>query len=359
MGAGRMKGEKLRVGVAGLGYWGPNLVRVLMENPRADVRYCCDLDPAKLAKLSVRYPTIQLTREYQDLLKSDIDAVVLAVPVEAHYPLTCQALQAGKHVFVEKPLAASSEQALEMIRLATESTLLLMVGHTFEYSPPVTTIKKLVDQSILGKILYATSSRVNLGLFQRTIDVIWDLVPHDFSILFFWLGESPTRVRTIGRACMHPHLCDVAFLDLEFPSGVVGHVEVSWLAPTKLRRTTLVGTERMILYDDVEATEKVKIFDRGVSLKEPETFGEWQLTYRLGDIVIPCLDNKEPLALEMEDFISSILEQRSPRADGWNGYRVVAAIEAAQRSLRNGGVYEPVLLHPDALAKPVSSSSGR
>lgn len=354
-----MKEEKLSLGVVGLGYWGPNLVRVLMENPRAEVKYCCDVDPAKLAKLSVRYPTIQPTPEYEDLLRSDIDVIVLAVPVDAHFSLACQALQAKKHVFVEKPLAASSEQALELIRLATESSRLLMVGHTFEYSPPVTTVKKLVEQNALGKILYVTSSRVNLGLFRKTIDVIWDLVPHDFSILFYWLGEAPTRVRTIGRACMHPHLCDVAFLDLEFPSGVVGHVEVSWLAPTKLRRTTLVGTERMILYDDVEATEKVKVFDRGVVLKQPETFGEWQLTYRLGDIVIPCLDNQEPLTLEMEDLVGSILEQRPPRADGWNGYRVVAAIEAAQRSLKNGGSYEPVLLHPDAMAGPVLSPTGR
>ena len=275
------------IAVVGLGYWGPNLLRVLGDQLDAEVRWMCDLDTDRLAKYRRRYPAARATTRIDRVLADpDVDAVLIATPVHTHYMLAAQALAAGKHVFVEKPLAQSSELADDLVALARERGLILMCGHTFLYSPPVRAVKRLIEAGTLGDIFFISSSRVNLGLHQRDVSVIWDLGPHDFSILLYWLSELPTTVRAVGRDSIVKGIVDVAFVTMTFASGIVVNVELSWLAPSKLRRTVLVGSERMVIYDD-GAPEPVRVFDRGVVYKDPETFGEYHLSYRSGDVISP------------------------------------------------------------------------
>src|SRR6476659_7339791 len=232
----------LRVGVVGLGYWGPNLVRNFADSHAFDVAYLCDLRSRPLETLSRRYPGISSTSDFAEMLKDEsLDAVAIATPVSSHFSLAMAALMAGKHVFVEKPLAASSEQVLQLTEVAEEKGLVLMPGHTFLYSPAVTTIKRLIDSGELGEIYFISSSRVNLGLHQPDVSVVWDLGPHDFSILRYWLDGLPAEVSAVSRSCLLPDVPDVAFINLRYPSGTVAHVELSWLAPSKLRRTAIVG----------------------------------------------------------------------------------------------------------------------
>lgn len=329
-----MIGGKLTVGLVGYGYWGPNLLRNYMELPSADVKWVCDRDTNKLAKAKVRYPSITVTENYLDLLADDdLDAVLVATPISTHYALGMAALDAGKHVFVEKPMTASVLEAQALVAAAERAGRTLMVGHTFEYSAPVQRIKEIIDSGELGDIYYVASSRVNLGLHQKDVSVIWDLAPHDFSILFHWLGEEPVYVSAIGRGCVRPEIPDVAFVTLRFASGAVAEVQLSWLSPVKLRRTLVVGSKKMLVYDDTESVEKVKVFDDGVNLAEPNSFGEFQLTYRTGDIVSPHLDSCEPLAAEAKHFVDSVLSGTRPATDGESGLRVVRALERAEESM--------------------------
>ena len=332
-----MSGTPLRTAVVGLGYWGPNLVRNLFELGDAEIAYVCDLDEEALAKVTRRYPSIAATTRYEDLLADDtLDAILVATPVSTHFPLSSAALRAGKHVYVEKPLAASSAEGLELIRLAEERDLVLMPGHTFLYSPPVNTIRSMIENGELGEIYFVSTSRVNLGLHQADVSVVWDLGPHDFSILRYWFDTTPVRASAISRACVLPHVPDVAFIDLEYASGTIAHVELSWLAPSKLRRTTIVGSEKMVVYDDT-GTEPVRVFDSGVTLPDPETFGEYRLTYRTGDIVSPRVDAREPLSLELGDFVAAVREGTTPRSSAELGLEVVKMIEAVDASLAQGG----------------------
>jgi predicted dehydrogenase len=285
----------LRVGVLGLGYWGPNLVRNLAELPGAELAWICDSRPDRLALVGARYPAAQRASRPEEVLADDsVDAVVIATPVTTHHPLAQAALEAGKHVFVEKPLAASTEEATDLIELADELELTLMPGHTFLYSPPVNLIRKLIDSGMLGELYFISTSRVNLGLHQRDVSVVWDLAPHDFSILRYWL------------------------------------------APSKLRRTTIVGSEKMVVYDDT-SSEAVRVFDSGVELPEPETFGEYNLSYRTGDIVSPHLPPAEPLYLELEDFCAAIRLSTTPVSSSELGLEVVRMIEAVDASLAHSG----------------------
>ncbi len=329
--------KRLRVAVAGLGYWGPNLVRNLQELPEAQVVCVCDLKREALEPIGRRYPAVRRTTRFKEVLKDPrIDAVAIATPVSSHYELARQALKAGKHVFVEKPLAASSEEAVELIELAEERDLVLMPGHTFLYSPPVNMIRDLIVSGALGEIYFISTSRVNLGLHQPDVSVVWDLGPHDFSILRYWLDETPTRASAVSRGCVVPGTPDVAFINLEFPSGTLAHVELSWLAPSKLRRTTIVGSEKMVVYDDTSA-ESVRIFDSGVFLPNPDTFGEFQLSYRTGDIVSPAIAPSEPLSLELADFCHAMNTGEEPRSSARLGLDVVQIIEAVDSSLAAGG----------------------
>ncbi|HET8924048.1 MAG TPA: Gfo/Idh/MocA family oxidoreductase [Candidatus Acidoferrum sp.] len=321
-----------RTGLIGLGYWGPNLARVLNQSSRSQFIACCDLDARKVEKTIRQYPNLQGFESAEAFLDSNIEAVFIATPISSHYELAIQALRRGKHVFVEKPLADSFAKSRELVELAQNVGRTLMTGHTFVYSPPVVRVKELIDSGELGSLHYLSFSRVNLGLYQKDVDVVWDLAVHDVSILLYWLGEFPLRACSFGRSCVQKAKRDVAYLWFQFPSGVVASCEVSWLSPYKMRRTCVVGSKRMITYDDTEPSEKVKIYDRGVIFRAPESFGEFQLTYRMGDVHLPYLANVEPLLLEIEHFMDSIETKRSPRTDGQFGANVVAAIEMAINS---------------------------
>jgi predicted dehydrogenase len=319
----------IKIGLVGLGYWGPNLARVFQQTPKCELAACCDLDAEKLRKTSTQYPQIQTFNKVADLYSSDVDAVAIATSISTHYDLARQALLAGKHVFVEKPLTDNTEKAMELATLAKKLGLVLMSGHTFIYSPPVVKVKSLIDSGTMGDLHYISFSRVNLGLFQKDVDVIWDLAVHDVSILLYWLGEEPVQAFSFGRSCIQGSKYDVAFLSFRFASGVIASVEVSWLSPQKMRRTCLVGSERMVVYDDTEPSEKVKVYDRGVTLHPPGTFGEFQLTYRSGDMVAPSLENTEPLLTEIEHFLDCVKTGETPRTDGHFGAAVVRAVEMA------------------------------
>jgi len=326
----------MNVAVIGLGYWGPNLLRNLFEIKMSEKLVACDLDEKNLQKITSRYPSIECEKDYKKLLtRDDFQAVVVATAVSAHHPISKDCLNAGKHVFVEKPFTQNTKEAEELVKLATEKKRILMVGHTFEFSPPVLKIKEIIDSGELGEIYYISTSRVNLGLHQKDVSVIWDLAPHDFSILFHWLEAEPIRISAMGKDYVQKNIPDVAFINMEFPSGCVAHIQVSWLSPSKLRRTAIIGSKKMLVYDDTENLEKVKIYDKGVEYKDPETFGEFQLSYRSGDVVSPYIKNFEPLRTEMTHFLECCIDNKTPKTDGLNGLRVVKALEASENSLRN------------------------
>lgn len=329
---------ELTFGVVGLGYWGPNLLRVLTDDPGIQVRWICDVDASRLARFTRRYPGINATTAVQDVLEDDrLDALAIATPVFTHYELCEDSLLAGKHTFIEKPLADSATRADELARLAHAQQRVLMCGHTFVYSPAVQAIKRLVESAALGDIYFISSSRVNLGLHQRDVSVVWDLGPHDFSILVHWLDEVPTSVRAVGRDSIVKGIYDVAFITLRFASGIVANVELSWLSPSKLRRTVVVGSEKMVVYDD-GATEPIRVFDHGVVYEDPQTFGEYHLSYRTGDIISPKLESHEPLAAELADFADAIRSGRSMDYHTRLAADVVRITEAVDRSLALGGV---------------------
>ena len=329
--------EPVRIGVVGLGYWGPNLIRNLNELEGADLRWICDLDQSRLDVFGRRYPTVRGTQDFDDLLlDSELDAIAIATPVSSHHPLGLAALEAGKHVFIEKPLAASVAEAQELQRIAAARGLTLMPGHTFLYSPPVNTIREIIQSGELGDIYFISTSRVNLGLHQPDVSVAWDLGPHDFSILCYWLDETPTHLSAMSRSCIFPTIPDVAFINLEYERGAIAHVELSWLAPSKLRRTTIVGSRKMIVYDDT-SNEPVRIFDSGVMLDDPQSFGEFRLSYRTGEIVSPAVKPAEPLQLEMRDFCEAVRLSSIPRSSSDLGVEVVRMIEAVDESLASRG----------------------
>jgi predicted dehydrogenase len=326
----------VKIAVVGVGYWGPNLVRNLHELSAASLEMVCDLRPEALGRIEGRYPALATTGDYAEVLADgEIEAVVLATPVGTHAELATAALEAGKHVLVEKPLAGSVAEAESLIELAARVGRLLMPGHTFLYSPPVNVIRDLIRDGQLGQIQFISSSRVNLGIHQSDVSVVWDLAPHDFSILRYWLDELPHRVAAVSRSCVIPGIADVAFVSLEYPSGVLAHAEMSWLAPSKLRRTAVVGSEKMVVYDDT-SNEPVKVYDSGVMPHDPETFEEFKLAYRVGDVVSPRVAATEPLLLELEDFCRSIRTGETPRSSDQVGLDIVRMIEAVERSLAEG-----------------------
>ncbi len=328
---------RVRVAVVGLGYWGPNLVRNLTELPDAVVTSVCDVRQDALERIRRRYPGTSCRTSFERVLADPaVDAVAIATPVATHYGLASAALAAGKHVFVEKPLASSYEEAEQLVSLARSRGLTLMCGHTFLYSPPVNTIKSVIESGDLGDIYFISMSRVNLGIHQPDVSVVWDLAPHDFSILRYWLGESPESVSAVSRGCVIADKPDVAFINLGYRSGVVGHLELAWLAPSKLRRTTVVGSRRMIVYDD-GSPEPVRIYDSGVSFREPESFGEYKLSYRTGAIISPPVDGREPLLLELTDFCAGVQGRSTPVSTPELALEVVRAIEAVDRSLSLDG----------------------
>ena len=333
----------MHVGVVGCGYWGPNLVRNLLESRRCRSVTICDTNPARLERAAKRFPHVRCLTRVEELLDDrSIEAVMIATPVSTHHALAKAALESGKHTFVEKPLAASSEEAADLVRTADRRGLSLMVGHTFEFSPPVMKIREIIKSGDLGQVYYVSAIRVNLGIHQKDVSVVWDLAPHDLSMLLYWLEEEPVAVNMLGGAFVQPAISDVAFINLQFASGVIGNIQVSWLSPSKLRRTTIVGSKKMLIYDDTNAVERVKVFDRGVEFHDPETYGEFTLTYRTGDIVSPHIPATEPLQLEIDHFLESAASGKKPRTDGASGLRVVRILEAIERSALNGSRLEQI-----------------
>ncbi len=332
--------QTLRFGQIGYGYWGPLMLRNLARQENAEVALLADLSEARLAEAQRNFPGLRVTKEVNEIFADDIDAVYIATPLQTHFDLARLALLAGKHVLVEKPLTATSAQAKELIALAAERNLVLMVGHTFEYSPEVEHLQRLVTTGELGRTYYINSSRLNLGIFRRDADVIWDLAPHDLSMINFILGKAPTAVSARGASCVHEGLLDVAYIDLKYPDNIIAHVHVSWLNPNKERRFTIVGDRRMVSYDDTAGNEKIKVYDRGVDRPDyASTFSEFQLSYRYGEIVIPFVAGVEPLAAECQHFANAIRSGTQPRSHGQVGLHVVQTLEAAHESIAQGGIY--------------------
>jgi predicted dehydrogenase len=328
--------------VVGLGYWGPNRLRALSEIDGVEATWVCDRDPARVESIAKRYPNTRPTTELAEVLADpDLDAVVLATPVFTHHALATAALRAGKHVFVEKPLAASSGEARDLFAVADDAGVTLMTGHTFLYSPAVRRIKSILDAGELGDLHFISSSRTNLGPYRSDVSVLFDLGPHDFSMLIYWLGAVPERVSAIGRDVISDGVQDVAFVDLTFADGLLAHAEMSWLAPSKLRRTVIVGSRKMLVYED-GAPEPVRLFDSGIELGDTSSFGEYQLSYRSGDIVSLRVEATEPIVAELKDFRDAITTGAEPVSDRDMALDVIRTVEAAEASMAADGLIVPV-----------------
>jgi len=331
----------VKIAVVGCGYWGQNLVRNFWELDAAELTTVCDANTASLARIRRRFPTIETVQNYGDVLANPrIDAVVLATPVSTHYSFARQALLAGKHVLVEKPMTTSTHEALELIELAEKLDKTLMVDHTFLYTSAVRRIKELVDKDEIGDLLYFDSVRINLGLVQRDINVLWDLAPHDFAIMDHICDRDPVSISAIGVNHLGCPYENIAYVTVRFNSNsnLLAHFHVNWLAPVKIRQTLIGGSKKMIVYDDMETTEKVKVYDRGITVNpDPEQRTRMLTGYRNGDVLAPNLDTSEALRLMALEFVSSITEKRRPLTDGRAGYRVVRLLEAAQQSLEQNG----------------------
>jgi len=329
------------IGVIGCGYWGPNLIRNFNAQQDADLIAISDLDQNRLNKVGLLYPGTRKTTDYRDLIDDPaIAAVVVATPMSTHFKLGMEALEAGKHVFIEKPMATNSEDCRTLIKTAASRDLKLMVGHTFVYSAPVRMIKALLDGGDLGDIYYVNISRVNLGIFQKDANVIWDLAPHDVAMLNFLFDAEPVAVSATGHCYVQKErgIEDVAFVTLEYPGGRLVHIHVSWLDPNKIRTCTFVGSNKMLVYDDVSPSEKIRVYDKGVDVQPHyEDFGEFQLLYRSGDVFLPHVETYEPLKAEAAHFLGMIQDKVVCQSDGTHGLKVVEVLEAACLSLREDG----------------------
>ena len=340
----------LNVAVVGMGHWGPNLARNFAQLPDVNLHTICDLRPQPLEQVRRQNPAAQTTENFLDLLEdSAIDAIAIATPAESHYRLAKQSLEAGKHVLVEKPLALTSGQCRELINVADQENRVLMVGHTFLYNAAVRKLKECISNGDVGEIYYIYSSRLSLGRIRQDVNAMWNFAPHDISILMYLLDQEPRQVAAKGYYYIQPGIPDVVFMTLDFPDGVGASIHISWLDPQKVRRMTVVGNKRMVIYDDVSTEAKIQIYDKGVtrkpndfSLGDFETFGEFQLLLRAGDIHIPHIDFIEPLKVECSHFVECIETGRQPLTDGEAGLQVVCVLEAAQRSLDRGGVPQEI-----------------
>ncbi|HEY8549385.1 MAG TPA: Gfo/Idh/MocA family oxidoreductase [Vicinamibacterales bacterium] len=335
------------IAVVGYGYWGPNLVRNFWDTPGARLVSVCDLRPERLAGVQVRYPAVEVTTDYAAVLKDPrVDAVAIATPVSSHFDLAMRALQAGKHVFVEKPIAPTTEQAQRLVDEADRRGLVLAVDHTFVYTGAVRKMRELVEDG-LGDVYYYDSVRVNLGLFQHDVSVLWDLAVHDLSIMDYLLPAQPVAVSATGVAHIEGEPENIAYLNLQFESNLIAHIHVNWLAPVKVRRTLLGGSRRMVVYDDLEPSEKIKVYDKGITLngdprKNDEKIYQMRVSYRTGGMWAPKLDMTEALSVELKEFVAAINEKRPPIADGHAGLRVVRILEAATESMRAHGRVIPL-----------------
>lgn len=344
------------IGVIGCGYWGPNLLRNFAESEAADLRWICDADEARLAAMGRRYPGAQTAGSYHKLLDDPkLEAVAVVTPVATHFQIAKEALLAGKHVLVEKPLTSTAREAEELVEIADRNARRLMVDHTFVYTGAVRKMKEIVRSGDLGDLLYFDSVRINLGLFQRDINVLWDLAPHDLSIMDYLIGRQPDAVSAIGSCHIEQGIENIAYLMMHFADDFIAHFHFNWLAPVKIRRTMIAGSRKMILYDDVEPTEKVRVYDKGVDTSRAgnrEADYQTLISYRTGDVWAPKLDATEALRYVVAEFLDSIREARKPLTDGESGLRVVRLLEAAQHSIKQGG--QVSFLPPVAQSAPVA-----
>jgi predicted dehydrogenase len=341
----------LGIGVIGCGYWGPNMVRTFLEIPGISVRAVADRDKERLDHMRFRHPQIEhFALDYHELFQMELDAVVVSTPPETHFEIVSACLEHGLDVLVEKPLATDTASASRLVELAKENNRVLMVGHIGAYNPAVRALKAMIDSGELGEIRYIDAVRVGLGSFHPSLNVIWDLAPHDVAILTYALGESPTSVSTRGIACIQDSIEDVAYMTLMFPSGVLAHARMSWLDPRKTRRITVVGSKKMVVYDDLESHEKLKVYDKRVdTIRESDTFGEYQFAYHYGSVVSPYIHFEEPLRVECLHFIECVANRREPLTGGREGVEVVQVVEAAQRSLMQAGTEVLIGDHIDAV----------
>lgn len=341
---------RTKIGIVGCGYWGAKHVRSLHELGICDL-VACDSNRELLMNLQRKYPSVATTDRYQDLLDSDVAGIIVATPMATHFDLARQCLLHGKDVLVEKPLTTNARQAEELVETAERRRAVLMVGHTFVYNPAVEAVLELISSGELGDIYYLDSARLNLGLFQHDANVMWDLAPHDLSILLYLLGQAPTHISARGAAHVNRKVHDNAHLDLTFPGGTAAHVHVSWLEPCKMRRTTVVGNRKMVVYDDVAPAEKVWVFDKGITLDyHTDSYDDFHLSYRCGNTTILHTSSDEPLQIEQRHFVECIQERWRPKSDGFAGMQVVKLLECAQRSLDLGGGFVevgPLIACPD------------
>ena len=334
----------IKVAFVGLGYWGPNLLRNLSALADVEITALCDFDLKRIETLRQRYcPAARAISDYHTLADDpEVDAVVIATPIRTHYELGSFLLTSGKHVFIEKPLARTVAECQALLDLAERYHRVLMVGHVFEFNVAVRRIKQYIDEGELGKLFYVYSQRVNLGRIQHDVNALWSFAPHDVSIMNYWFGQEPLRVSARGFSYLNSGIEDVVFVTLEYPNGVGAHLHLGWLDPRKMRLMTLVGSKKMLVYDDVSLDAKIQIYDKGISnlddfLKTPETFAEFQFQLRMGDLVIPTIHFGEPLQSECQHFIDCIQHSRQPRTDALNGLKVVRVLEAAERSISQDG----------------------
>jgi predicted dehydrogenase len=331
--------KAIQVGAVGCGYWGPNLIRNLRQLPDCHLKVICDSSEQRLSHMRRMHPGVSTTPRFEQLLgDAELDAVIVATPVRFHYEMAKACLEAGKHVFIEKPMARTVAEAEELVALADRQGLVLMVGHTFLFSPAVRRMKQIVDAGDIGEVQYISARRLNLGLFQKDINVAWDLAPHDLSILLHLLDQMPESVSCQGSSHVTRGIEDVTLMHLSFPKNRCAFIHNSWLDPKKVRQMTVVGTKRMIVYDDTEPLEKLKIYDARVEAPPHyDTFAEFTYSYHYGDAYVPCLKQEEPLKLECQHFLDCIAGECAPIAHGRRGLEVVRILEAAGKSLRQRG----------------------
>lgn len=329
----------INIGVIGVGYWGPNIVRNFYANKDANVLMCSDLKTERLNYIRSYYPSIETTTDFRDVVKNlSIDAIAICTPVYNHYKIARSALEAGKHVLIEKPMTSTSEQAQELINLAEKKDLTILVDHTFLYTGAVRKMKDIIMRGEIGDIFYFDSVRVNLGLFQHDVNVIWDLAPHDISIMDYLISRKAESVVATGADHVGKGLEDVAYLTVYFPDNIIAHIHVNWLSPVKIRQTLIGGSKKMVVWDDNSPSEKVKVYDKGIDLiQTQDQIYDTLIQYRTGDMHCPKVPQLEALALEVQHFLDCIMRRESPVSDGKSGLRVVEILEASEESIKNHG----------------------
>jgi predicted dehydrogenase len=332
--------KEIKVGVVGCGYWGPNLIRNFNENYQTDLRYACDLDGQRLERIKVRYPAVTVTKNYKDLLRDkDLHVVAIATPVYTHYRFAKEALESGKHLLIEKPMTSNSKEAGTLVNLAEKKNLMIFVDHTFIYTGAVKKMKEVISSKNLGDIYYFDSVRVNLGLFQPDINVVWDLAPHDISIMDYLIPGKPKSVVAIGGSHTGNNIEDIAYVTVVYSTELMAHFHINWMSPVKIRRIIIGGSKKMIVFDDLDPSEKIKIYDKGILLAKTDkkVFYQNIIQYRIGDMYAPKIDQTEALKVLIDHMADCIIKKKKPVTDGESGLRVVRILEAADKSIKKGG----------------------